>query len=105
MSTRTLLAGVCGALLILASGKSAKSAQAHARPFSCYTYDGYKHDITFYPDDHIHGQGSPGGPSGYWEIEESTNWRSDGTNHTDYIGGRASEDNHMVESGCGTGNG
>lgn len=92
------LAAVVG-LSVAAAGPGAPRIDALGMP-DCYSYDGYKHDNTLWPDDHIHGQGSPGGPPEYWEFEESTNWLSDTSNHPGYVNGYAHEHDHELEEGC-----
>jgi hypothetical protein len=92
------------ACAIALAGVSARPAASATVSFDCKSYDGFKHD-ELGPDDHIHGNGDPGGPTGYWTLEESTNWRSDESDHTTFENGKAGDHGHTLQQGCSAGNG
>ncbi|MCC6242188.1 MAG: hypothetical protein IT353_05075 [Gemmatimonadaceae bacterium] len=66
----------------------------------CGVMQGYKDDIPFWPDNHIHGVGTPTG--GDWEWEKETLWKMDGNTNWHYSleEGRASS-HHTSEERCG----
>jgi hypothetical protein len=76
------------------------SAATPATLDECGAMQGYKHDIPFWPDNHIHGVGTPS--TGDWEWEEDTIWKMSGnTNwHSTFEDDRASS-HHSGEERCG----
>ena len=68
--------------------------------FECFTYEQWKHDVSFWFDDHIHGHvGSPPVPA-IWEYENTFAVTSDPSNHEGWVIGKVSEDGHATGLGC-----
>ena len=89
------------ALLLTSTISAARSIASPATILQeCGALQGYKHDIPFWPDNHIHGVGTPS--NGEWEWEEDTVWKMVGNPnwHSTFEDGRASS-HHDSEERCG----